>query len=161
MSLLNKNTTLVNYVIIILCAGALASGCSKPETSSPPPDAAKQLDKLKADTKEAAQDLKDFTYAQKVQFADNMQTRLNALNQDLEKMSAKINAASDTVKAQANPKLEALRDQVAQLKGQLDEIKNANESTWDSVKAKAQKAYTDLKAGCERAQQWVSDKLSS
>jgi TolA-binding protein len=161
MSLLNQNTIRMNFVTLVLCATALASGCSKPDTSAPPPDAAKQLDKLKADTKEAAQDLKDFTYAQKAQFTENMQTRLNALNQDLDRLSAKIDSASEAVKAQASPKLQALRDQVGQLKGQLNELKDANESTWDSVKAKAQKAYADLKAGCERAQQWVSDKLSS
>jgi len=169
MSLLNKNKTMshTKSISFVLCAIALAAGCSKQETSSQPPDkvttetAAKQLDELKADTKEAAQDLKDYTYAQKAEFVESMQARLTALNKELDLLSAKIETASDEFKAQAEPKLRALHNQMAQLKQELDAARDATESTWDSVKAKAQKAYADVKDGFRQAQQWVSDKLSS
>jgi archaellum component FlaC len=168
-SLLNTNNTMnhMKSLSMVLCAIALAAGCSKQETSSQPPDkattetAAKQLDELKADTKEVAQDLKDYTYAQKAEFVESMQARLTALNKELDLLSAKIDRASDKLKAQAEPKVRALRNQVTQLKQQLDAVTDANESTWDSVQAKAQKAYADLKDGFRQAQQWVSDKLSS
>jgi len=65
------------------------------------------------------------------------------------------------LKSQAEPKLRVLHNQMAQLKQELDAVRDATESTWDSVKAKAQKAYADLKDGFHQAQQWVSDKLSS
>ena len=63
-----------------------------------------------------------------------MQGQLAALNRDLDQLAAKVESSSDTVKAEAKPKLQALRDQTAGLNKQLDEVKNATESTWDSVK---------------------------
>ena len=57
-------------------------------------------------------------------------------------------------------KLQALRDQTAQLNKQLDEVKNATESTWDSVKGGFKKAYEASKEGFQQARQWVSDKIA-
>jgi uncharacterized coiled-coil DUF342 family protein len=89
-----------------------------------------------------------------------MQVQLDALNQDLDQLAAKIEKASDAVKAEAKPKLQALRDQTAQLNKQLDEAKNATESTWDSVKSGFKKAYEASKEGFQQARQWVSDKIA-
>ena len=60
----------------------------------------------------------------------------------------------NAVKAEAKPKLQALRDQAAQLNKQLDEARNATESTWDSVKNGFQKAYEATKDGFNQARQW-------
>ena len=79
--------------------------------------------------------MKDYTFAQKDEFVKAMQVQLDALNKDLDQLSAKIDSSSDAVKAEAKPKLQALRDQAAQLNKQLGEAKNATESSWDSVKA--------------------------
>jgi ElaB/YqjD/DUF883 family membrane-anchored ribosome-binding protein len=89
-----------------------------------------------------------------------MQGQLDTLNKDLDQLSAKIDSSSDAVKAEAKPKLQALRDQAAQLNKQLDEAKNATESTWDSVKSGFQKAYDATKDGFNQARQWVSDKIA-
>lgn len=141
--------------ITVLAAAVLVVGCNKEPTAS------QQLEKAKTETKEAAQNIKDYTYAQKAEFVQKMQNQLNALNEDLDKLSAKIDSSSDAVKAQAKPKLQALRDQAKQLNQQLDKVKNASESTWDSVKAGAEKAYDALTNGVHQASQWVSDKLGS
>ena len=53
-----------------------------------------------------------------------------------------------------------LRDEVTQLNKQLDNVRNANESTWDSVKATSQKAFASLKDGFQTSRQWVSDKIA-
>ncbi len=159
----NKNT----FPWVVLPAVILAVGCSKEETSSQPLDraateaASRQLDKLKSDTKQAERDLKDYTYAQKAEVVEHMQTRLAGLKEDLDRLSARIEKSSDTLKAQAEPKLQALRDQLAGLKRQLDELKNANESTWDSVKASFQKASDALKDGFAQVRQWVSEHVGS
>ena len=50
-------------------------------------------------------------------------------------LSAKIEHSSDAAKAEAKPKLQALRDQAAGLNKQLDDAKNATESTWDSAQS--------------------------
>jgi ElaB/YqjD/DUF883 family membrane-anchored ribosome-binding protein len=146
-----KNKTLA---ITILSIAAFAVGCNKEQTTS------QQLENVKTETKEAAQDMKDYTFAQKAEFVKQMQIQLDNLNKDLDQLAAKIESSSDAVKAEAKPKLQALRDQAAQLNKQLDDARNATESTWDSVKAGFQKAYEATKNGFNQARQWVSDKIA-
>jgi ElaB/YqjD/DUF883 family membrane-anchored ribosome-binding protein len=146
-----KNKT---WVITFLSIAAFAVGCDKQQTTS------QQIETVKTETKQAAQDMKDYTFAQKDEFVKTMQGQLDALNKDLDQLAAKIESSSDAVKAEAKPKLQALRDQAAQLNKQLDEAKNATESTWDSVKAGCSKAYDATKDGFNQARQWVSDKIA-
>lgn len=129
-------------------------GCDKPDTTS------QQLDKVQVKTAETAQDMKDYTYAQKTEFTEKMQGQLVEINNDLNQLAAKIEKSSDAVQAEAKPKLQALRDQKARLDKQLEEVKNATESTWESVKAGSKTAYNDLKDGFNQARQWVSDKIA-
>ena len=128
-------------------------GCHKEQTAS------EQLDKVKTETKAAAQDMKDYTFAQKTEFVTKMQRQLDTLNKDLDQLSKKIESSSDTIKADATPKLQALRDQSAGLTKQLDNVRNATESTWNSVKATSQKSFDSAKDGFQQARQWLSDKI--
>jgi len=148
-----KNKTLL---ITFLSVAAFAIGCKPSDEKS----AAQQMDKVQTETKQAAQDMKDYTFAQKAEFVKTMQDQLTALNQDLDKLSAKIDSSSDAIKAEAKPKLQALRDQATKLNQQLADAPNATESTWDSVKAGSKKAYNELKDGFNQARQWVSDKIA-
>jgi predicted neutral ceramidase superfamily lipid hydrolase len=140
--------------LMFLTTTALVAGCDKDQTAS------QQLDKVQTETKQAAQDMKDYTYAERAEFVKSMQDQLTALNQDLDKLSAKIDNASDSLKAEAKPKLQALRDQEAKLNQQLVDAQNATESTWDSVKDGTKKAYASLQASFTEARQWVSDKIA-
>ena len=146
-----KNKTLI---ITLLSIAAFAVGCKKEQTTS------QQIENVKTETKQAAQDMKDYTFAQKAEFVKTMQGQLDALNKDLDQLAAKIDSSSDAVKAEAKPKLQALRDQAAQLNKQLEDVRNSTESTWDSVKAGFQKAYDATKDGFNQARQWVSDKIA-
>ena len=148
-----KNKTLL---ITFLSVAAFAVGCKPSDEKS----TAQQIDKVQTETKQAAQDMKDYTFAQKAEFVKTMQDQLTALNQDLDKLSAKIDSSSDAIKAEAKPKLQALRDQATKLNQQLADAPNATESTWDSVKAGSKKAYNELKDGFNQARQWVSDKIA-
>jgi cytochrome c556 len=141
-------------VITFLSATAFLVGCDKPQSTS------QQIDKVQAETKQAAQDMKDYSFAQKDEFIKAMQIQLAALNQDLDKLSIQIDNSSDAVKAEARPKLQALRDQAAQMNRQLADVQNATASTWDSVKAGSQKAYDALAKSFTEARQWVSDKIA-
>jgi ElaB/YqjD/DUF883 family membrane-anchored ribosome-binding protein len=78
----------------------------------------------------------------------------------LDQLSAKVEKSSDAAKAEAKPKLQALRDQTDKLNQQLDKAKNATESNWDDVKAGSKKAYAELANGFQQARQWVSDKIA-
>ena len=146
-----KHNTLL---VAILLATLLAVGCSKDETVP------EQFEKVRAESKEATQEMKDYTFTQKEAFVKHMQTQLIELDQDLEMLAAKIEKSSDAVKAEARPKLQTLRDQATQLNKQLDDVKNATESTWGEVKAGSRKAFDVLKAGFQQARQWTSDKIA-
>jgi hypothetical protein len=141
-------------IIAVLPAIVLAFGCKQE------PTATEQLEKAKAEAKEAAQDMKNYAFAQQAEFVQQMESQLNALNQDLDKLSVKIESSSDAVKAEAKPKLQALRDQASQLNKQLEDARNSTQSTWDTVKVKAEKAYDALANGVREARQWVSDKIA-
>jgi chromosome segregation ATPase len=140
--------------LTLLSIAVVAVGCNKEQTTS------QQLDKVQTETTQAAQDMKSYTFAQKAEFVTTMQGQLDALNKDLDQLSAKIDTSSDAVKAEAKPKLQALRDQAAQLNKQLADAQNATESTWDSVQSGIQKTYEATKDGFNQARQWVSDKIA-
>jgi len=141
-------------LLLTFLAAAFAVGCDKPSSTS------QELDRVQDKTKAAAQEMKDYTFAQKAEFTATMQSQLAAINKDLDVLAAKIEKSSAAAKAEARPKLEALRAKADQLNKQLDEAKNATESTWDSVKATSKKAYAELKDGFMQARQWVSDKIA-
>src|SRR5947209_1248078 len=67
-------------LLTFLSIAAFAVGCHKEQTTS------QQIDQLKSDTKAAAQDLKeqDYTFAQKAEYTDKMQTQLANINRDLD-----------------------------------------------------------------------------
>lgn len=138
----------------LLSVIVLVVGCEPEKTTS------QQLDKVKAETKAAARDMKDYTYAQKGEFVEAMQRQLAEIDRDMEQLAVKIERSSDSVKAEAKPKLQALRDQKTYLNKQLDEVKNATESTWNDVKAGSKKAFEGLKDGFNQARQWASDKIA-
>ncbi|MGA2245595.1 MAG: hypothetical protein ABSH48_11390 [Verrucomicrobiota bacterium] len=141
-------------LVTFLSVATFAVGCDKEKTAS------QQIDTVKTETKQAASDLKDYTFAQKDEFVNSMQGQLTTLNQDLDKLAAKIDSSSDAIKAEAKPKLQALRDQAAKLNTQLADAQNATESTWDSVKAESKTAYESVEKGFNDARQWVSDKIA-
>jgi chromosome segregation ATPase len=146
-----KNNALL---ITFLSAATFAVGCDKEKTT------AQQIETVKTETKQAASDMKDYTFAQKDEFVKSMQGQLTTLNQDLDKLAAKVDSSSDAIKAEAKPKLQALRDQAAKLNQQLAEAQNATESTWDSVKAGTKTAYESVEKSFTDARQWVSDKIA-
>lgn len=147
---MKSNTLPFTFLAVV----ALAMGCEKEPTAS------QQLDKVQADANQAAKDMKDYSFTQKAEFVAKMQTQLAALNADLDQLAAKVEKSSETIKAEAKPKLQALRDQTARLNKQLDEVNNATESTWGTVKDSFRKAYEASKDGFQQARQWLSDKIA-
>ena len=91
-------------MLSLLSAAAFVVGCNKEETTT------QQFDKVQAKTTEAAQDLKDYTYSQKADFTEKMQSRLTEIDADLDQLNARIEKANDAAKAEAKPKLQALRE---------------------------------------------------
>lgn len=141
-------------VLAIIALAALATGCN-PASEQSGKSTTEQIDKIKKESKETAQDMKDYTFAQKGDFVAEMHDQMAEINRDLDQLMVQVEKSSDTAKAAAKPKLQALRDQAAKLNLHLHEVKTATESTWDSVKAGFQKGYGELKEGFQGARQLI------
>jgi soluble cytochrome b562 len=142
---------------------ALALGCKpageKPVSQSSE-NTAQQLEKAQIATKDAAQQIKDYTFGQKTEFVVAMQAQLTDLNRGMDELSEKIGKSSEAVQAEAKPKLAVLREKATQLSKQLDEASNATLSTWGVIKGDTEKAYAVLKNGLAQSRQAVSDKIA-
>lgn len=141
-------------LLTLISAAALAVGCNDAKTTT------KQIDKVQEKTAETAQDIKDYSFAQKPEFIAKMESQLAEINKDLDQLTAKVDKSSAAAKAEAQPKLQALRDQTAKLNKQLDEAKNATESNWSEVKTGFKKGVNEVKEGFHNARQWMSDKIA-
>lgn len=147
-------------LIITFCAAtALVVGC-RPSVEQSIENTSAQLDKVRKETRDTVPDLKDYTYAQKETFVAKMQAKVTEINRDLDELSTKVDKAPESVQAEARPKIQVLRDQSAQLDRQLDEAKNANESTWNDIKNGTNKAYESFKDSWQQSRQWVSEKIA-
>ena len=127
-----KNKTLF---VTFLSVATFAVGCGKEQTTS------QQIDQVQTETKQDAQDMKDYTFAQKDEFVKAMQIQLTALDQDFDTLSAKIDSSSDAVETEAKPKLQALRDQAAKLNDQLADARMPPKPPGTASRPARQKAY--------------------
>src|SRR6187399_2662445 len=93
----------LKLMIAFFSVAVVAVGCKREQSPS------QQLDNVQTKAEAAAQDMKDYTFAQKAEFTAKMQTQLTEINKDLDQLAAKIEKSSDAAKAEAQPKLQALR----------------------------------------------------
>jgi len=138
----------------ILVLAALAASCEQKRTAS------QQLEKIESETKDALQEMQDYTFSQRSEFTAKMRVQLAEIKSDLDQLEAKIEKTSDAAKAEAKTKLKALREQESQLNKQMDDVADATESTWDDVKMGAKEAYHALKDGFQQSRQWLSEKAA-
>ena len=124
------------------------------------PTTSLQHDEVQTEATADVQDMKDYTFAQKAAFVEKMQNQMTEINRDLDQIAAKIERSSTAFKAEAQPKHQALCDQVARLNKQVATVISATESTWDDIKAGSQTAYHELKDGFQQARQWASNKIA-
>ena len=114
-----------------------------------------------ADAKESAQSTADYTYDKKDEFVAKASADLDVMDQKIKELSDKAATASDSVKNEAQAKLQDLHDKRTALGKKLDDVKNASQTDWDELKAGFQTAYDDTKASLKQAWQWLTDKLNS
>ncbi len=154
--------------ITFLAATVFAVGC-KPANERTPNDkpvtqgvdaAERHVDKVAKDTSAAAQEINEYGYAQRAEFADRMRAQLNDIKKEMDTLAARLENASEPSKTEGKAKLAALREKVASLDKQLDGIKDSTESNWSEVKGTFRKSYDDVKDGFQQARQWLSDKIA-
>jgi hypothetical protein len=112
-------------------------------------------------TKGSLQPAVNYTYDKKDEFVTNATADLVILDQKIQEWSDKAATASDSVKNEAQAKLQDLRGQRAELDKKLDAVKNASQADWDKLKVGFQTAYDDTKNSLKQAWQWLKDKLNS
>ena len=147
--------------ITFLSVVAFTGGC-KPtaEHTAAPVSVQTAEDKAKKETKEAEQAIKDYAYAQRAEFVAQMKAESAKINEELDRLAAKIEKTSDTAHAEAKSKLQALREKAVQLNKQLDEANGASESTWDSIKVASKKSFEEFKTSFQQSRQWLSEKIA-
>jgi hypothetical protein len=113
-----------------------------------------------ADAKESVQSGVDYTYDKKDAFVAKANADLNTLDQKIQQLSDKAATASDSVKNEAQTKLQDLRDKRTELGKKLDAVKNASQADWNELKVGFQTSYDDVKTSLRQTWQWLTDKLS-
>lgn len=153
----------------LLTSAALAAGC-KPANSPPSPnekpvdeavDATdRKVDKAARETSNVAEEINEYTYAQRTEYADRMRTEINTIKRDMDTLAAKLENASEPAKTEGRAKLEALRVKVAALEKQLDAVQGSSESTWNDVKSGFRRSYDEVRESFQQSRQWLSDKIA-
>lgn len=139
---------------ICLSLAALALGCDQGPATS------KKTEQVSAADQAATPEQPDYTYAQRAEFKAQMQSQVAEINNDIDLLAARIEQSSDAVKAEAAPRLKALRDQAAVLNNRIDEANHATESTWETFKSGTRTTYAAIKEGFQESRQWLSEKIA-
>jgi hypothetical protein len=152
-------------LVLSLCAAALALGCKS--TPAPPTfdtkqqeSASVQLARAQADSKAAAQALAEYSYTRKAEFVATMNKELVILQDDLDRLSARVGRPGAATKADAKAKLETVREKLAQTKGLLTQVEGATESTWNGATGGFRQAYASLHESVEEIRNRLRDKMA-
>ena len=148
----------------LLALTLIALGCSScgdtPPASTAEPAAATASPAAQPSSSTPAQDTSTYTFAQKGEFGTTMKEKLDKLKAEIAALSAKIDKADDPAKADAKPKLQALRDQAAKLGDMLGNAQVATSASWEAVKSDFKTGYADLEVGVTDARKWLSEKIA-
>lgn len=147
------------YIIASLILAAFAAGCS-PSEKTQTNTVAKQVETTQEAAYDLSKDLQDYTFEQKSEFVAYMEIQLANLESNIQKLSVKIDASNDKVKAEAKPRIAALREQAASLKKKIANTEQATATTWSGIKADSSKAYDALKDGLNQSRQWLADEIA-
>ncbi len=141
-----------NFVFTFFFIAAFAVGYTARSEES--------AEKVKEETKAAADSAKDYAFTQKTEFIAKMKRELAEINIQIDKLSEKAGKAGEAGRDEAKSKLQALRDQAAKLNKQLDEANNVAESKWNDFKTGFNKSYSDMKDTFKQSRQWLSEKIA-
>jgi hypothetical protein len=111
--------------------------------------------------KESVQSAADYTFDKKDAFTAKASSDLAALDQNIKELGDKAATGADSIKADAQAKLQDLRDKRGVLQQKLDDVKNAPATNWNEAKASFRQSYDETKASVKAAWQWLNDKLGT
>lgn len=149
---------------IITLTLALAPGClaetGTPTDAKPAGTPASKLDKAKQETKEAAEAVRDYGYAEKAEFVAEMKKQLAEIQTELDRLSAEVEASKGEAKADAKARLEAVRVKWTAAKQRLDAAEKATDTEWDAVKGEVKQSYGELKESVDDTRRWLSEEIA-
>jgi len=119
-----------------------------------------QANKAKAEVQVADQASQDYSYAQRAQFVDKTKRDLDAIHDELERLTANVEKFDGAAKVDAKAKLAVVQDKWTQAKKQFDRAESSTESGWDDVQRGVKGAYHELKESFDTTRQWLSDKIA-
>ncbi|MFO1446941.1 MAG: hypothetical protein U1F61_02090 [Opitutaceae bacterium] len=99
-----------------------------------------------------------YAFEQKGEFVSSMKAQLAELSRSVDELSAQVDKSTDTVKAEAKPKVVALRAQVKAMTQQLAKVDDATAATWVAASSSAETAHVALKEGLMQSRDWMATK---
>ena len=88
-----------------------------------------------------------------------MRKDLAEIDEELTRLSAKVERVDGAAKAEAQHKLELLREKWTQTKDRLGQAEMATESGWEDLKSRFSESYDGLRGSVEDSRSWLSDKI--
>lgn len=164
-----KNRSTLEFIASATVAFVVAisvSGCkpavdmAPPEVNEEAPSASSAPDRAKKETREAAEAVSDYSFAQRTEYRARMHAQVSAMKRDLDALAAKVESSTSAAKEEAKTKIQQLRGQLDKVEEKLDGAKDSTESTWADFKSGMKKAVDDVKDGVNNARQWLSDKIA-
>jgi hypothetical protein len=152
------------FGIAILFVASVLFGCTpRKERAESEPESGLatevQKDKAKTETKEAAQAIRDYSYAEKAEFVDKMKKELGEVEREMDRLSAKVDSSGSAAKTDAKQKLEAVRAQWTKAKEQLAQAESATQASWSDVRDAFKESYGTMHDSFDKTRQWLSDKI--
>jgi hypothetical protein len=100
----------------------------------------------------------NYVYQQKDKFVAHASAELSDLDQKIKQFSDKAAGAGSAANAEAQQKLQTIRDQRGSLEEKFNEAKTATENQWNKAQPEFQKAYDQTKESMKEAWDWLKEK---
>jgi chromosome segregation ATPase len=93
----------------------------------------------------------EITAQDKVTYQEEIEQRLNELEQNIAALSAKAAHAAETGKSELKKALSDLRVKQAEARAQLERLKASGGNAWEEIKAGVNEAVQDVQSAYDRA----------
>lgn len=152
---------IIGFLVVVVLAtscNTLTDEDSK-TGSDQPGTAATQREKAMTATKEAAQSIKAYSYAERDAFIDAANRELSDIQTEMERLRRVVARSSGAARADAEAKLEQVSDSWAAAKAQVERAEAATEDGWEEVQIRYRTTRSDLNSSFDDTRQWLSEHI--
>ena len=150
-------------IVLFLVIGVVSTGCNKStekdSKAQSDDSAAAQRERAMTATKEAAQSVQDYAYAQKGEFVAAAKRQLADIQAETARLGTAIDQSTGPARAAAEAKLEVVNEKLAAATAQLDRAQAAPEAAWQDVQNGYRTAHTDLRDSFDETREWLSKQI--